>query len=84
MEELASDHLVDVLGEMDEGAGQAILANMNRDDTDEVCMLLEYAPDSAGGLMISEYLAYRIDDTLSQYIRTPLPQPLPWRSCCLW
>jgi magnesium transporter len=64
MEELASDHLVDVLGEMDEDASQAILANMDREDADEARMLLDYAPDSAGGLMISEYLAYRIDDTL--------------------
>jgi len=64
MEELASDHLVDVLGEMDEDASQAILANMDREDADEARMLLEYAPDCAGGLMISEYLAYRIDDTL--------------------
>ena len=68
LEELASDHLVDVLGEMDEDASQAILASMDREDADEARMMLEYAPDSAGGLMISEYLAYRIDDTLQDVL----------------
>jgi len=53
-----SDHLVDVLGEMDEDASQAILAKMDKEDAEEARMLLEYAPDCAGGLMISEFLAY--------------------------
>ena len=68
MEELASDHLVDVLGEMDEDASQAILASMDREDADEARMLLEYAPDSAGGLMISEYLAYKTDHTIENVL----------------
>ena len=66
MEELTSDHLVDVLGEMDEGASQAILAKMDREDAEEARMLLEYAPDCAGGLMISEFLVYKISDTIPE------------------
>ena len=68
MEELSSDHLVDVLGEMDEDASQAILAKMDREDAEEARMLLEYAPDCAGGLMISEFLVYKIDNTIQDVL----------------
>ncbi len=68
MEELASDHLVDVLGEMDEDASQAILAKMDKEDAEEARMLLEYAPDCAGGLMISEFLVYKTDNTIQDVL----------------
>ena len=68
MEELASDHLVDVLGSMDEDASQAILAKMDREDAKEARMWLEYATDSAGGLMISEFLVYKTDNTIQDVL----------------
>ena len=68
MEELHSDHLADVLGEMDEDASQAILAKMNREDAEEARMLLEYAPDCAGGLMVSEFLVYKSDNTIQDVL----------------
>lgn len=68
MEELASDHLVDVLGEMNDEASEAILAKMDKEDAEEARMFLEYAPDCAGGLMISEFLAYKNDDTIEDVL----------------
>jgi len=68
MEELTSDHLVDVLGEMDQDASQAILAKMDRKEAEEARMLLEYAPDCAGGIMISEFLVYNIDQTIQDVL----------------
>ena len=68
MEELSSDHLVDVLGEMDEDASQAILAKMGRKDAEEARMLLEYPTDCAGGLMISEFLVYKTDNTIQDVL----------------
>ena len=68
MEELQSDHLVDVLGEMDEGASQAILEKMGLEDAAEARVLLGYAPDCAGGLMISEFLAYKTDNTIQDVL----------------
>ena len=64
MEELTSDHLVDVLGEMDGDASQAILAKMGWKGAEEARILLKYPADSAGGLMLSEFLAYKTDDTI--------------------
>ena len=68
MEELTSDHLVDVLGEMNKDASQAILAKMDREDAREARMFLEYPPDCAGGLMISEFLVYRTDNTIQDVL----------------
>ena len=68
MEELSSDHLVDVLGEMDADASRAILSRMDREDADEARKLLAYATDCAGGLMISEYLVYRTEETIQDVL----------------
>ncbi len=68
MEELDSDHLVDVLAEMDQEASQAILSRMDREDAAEARMMLEYPPDCAGGLMISEFLAFRSDQTVQDVL----------------
>jgi len=68
MEELPSDHLVDVLGEMDKDASRAILAEMDRDGADEARELLKYAPDCAGGLMLSEFLAYKGEQTIQDVL----------------
>jgi magnesium transporter len=68
MEELASDHLVDVLGEMNDKASEAILAKMDRKDAEEARKFLEYAPDCAGGLMISEFLVYPQNNTIQDVL----------------
>ncbi|MFH1217227.1 MAG: magnesium transporter [Pseudomonadota bacterium] len=68
MEELSSDHLVDVLGKMDEDASEAILAKMDREDAEEARMFLEYDPDCAGGIMISEFLSYKTDNTIQDVL----------------
>ena len=68
MEELDSDHLVDVLAEMDQEASQAILSRMDREDAAEARMMLEYPPDCAGGLMVSEFLAFRSDQTVQDVL----------------
>jgi len=68
MKEMPSDHLVDVLGEMDEDASKAILEKMHLEDAEEARMLLEYPPDCAGGLMISEFLAYNINDNIQDVL----------------
>jgi Mg/Co/Ni transporter MgtE len=66
--EMASDHVVDVLGEMDQTASLAILAKMDRKDAEDAKMMLEYAPDCAGGLMISEFLSYRDNLTIQDVL----------------
>ena len=68
LEELNRDHQVDVLGEIDDVRAEAILDEMDREDADEARHLLEYDEDCAGGIMISEFLAYARDKTISEVL----------------
>ena len=68
MEELNSDHLVDVLGEMDEENSHAILEQMDKKEAEEARLFLEYPPNTAGGLMISEFLAYNQQCTIGDVL----------------
>ena len=68
LKDLSSDHLADVLGEMDEEDAEAILGQMDPEDAREARALLAYPTDTAGGLMISEYLAFRSDRTLESVL----------------
>lgn len=68
LEELDSDHLVDVLAEMDEDSSKAILDKMHKEDAEEARKFLEYPSDCAGGLMISEFLKYRVNQTIQDVL----------------
>ena len=69
LDELPSDQLADVLAEMDDSASESILASMEKEGAAEARMLLTYAPDCAGGLMISEFLAFRAEDTIRDVLK---------------
>jgi len=66
--ELDSDHRVDVLGEMEEKEAEAILDQMADEEADDIRLMLDYPADSAGGLMVSEFLAYRAESTLHEVL----------------
>lgn len=68
MEELDSDHIADVLGEMETEKSESILLKMEKEDAREARILLNYASDVAGGLMVSEYLAYHVNDTIKDVL----------------
>jgi magnesium transporter len=69
VDEIASDKQADLLGELDRADAEAILSEMSPEESDDVRKLLKFDPDTAGGLMITEYLAYgeniRAKDVLS-------------------
>ena len=58
---MASDKRADLLGEMDDPEIDAILEQMAPDQAEAVQALLTHTADSAGGLMITEYLSYPDD-----------------------
>jgi magnesium transporter len=68
VDELPSDEQADLLGEMDAAAAHAVMDHMAPDEAAAARELLTYKPDSAGGLMSTEYLAYsqtvRVSDVL--------------------
>ncbi len=58
VDEMESDHRVDILGDLDEGVAEAILKEMDPEEAREARDLLKYPEDTAGGVMITEFLAY--------------------------
>lgn len=67
-EELDSDHVADLLGGLDEDDANSIIDQMSPEDAEEARSLLQYAPDTAGGLMISEFLDYRSNQTIQDVL----------------
>ncbi len=59
LEELDSDHIADLLGELDEEDANAIIEQMDPEEAEEARQFLTYDADTAGGLMLSEYLDFR-------------------------
>ena len=57
IEEMDSDDAADLLGELDEEKRAELLAKIeDRDYADELEELVEYAPDTAGGVMTTDYV----------------------------
>jgi magnesium transporter len=68
VEEMSSDQRVDVLAEMDEDDAEAILNQLEEVDALEIRELSSYAPDVAGGLMMTEYATYPMSANVRQVL----------------
>lgn len=73
IDHMASDEQVDLLSELDDEDAQAILDRMSPEEAADVRRLTRYGPDTAGGLMITEFLAFpdhfHVDDVLQDLRR---------------
>ncbi len=63
LEEMPSDEATDVIGELDADQAEEILAAMEEEERSEVAELLQYPPESAGGLMDKEFTSCTADQT---------------------
>ncbi|MHA7836378.1 MAG: magnesium transporter [bacterium] len=68
LEELASDDRIDLLAEVGDADREAILEASRPDTADEARALLEYPPDTAGGLMHTELVSIRSRQTAAEAI----------------
>lgn len=57
VDEMSSDELVDLLGTISIEDANEILVKLDKEDADEVKELLTYKPDTAGGIMATEFIA---------------------------
>jgi magnesium transporter len=68
MDEMYSDERADVLAELEPEDTQAILERMDPEEAEDARRLLAYPSETAGGLMVTEFLAYpqhlRVSDVL--------------------
>ena len=56
--ELDSDDQADMMIRLSDAGAEAIFAAMEPKEADETRRLMQYSPETAGGLMVTEYLAY--------------------------
>jgi magnesium transporter len=68
LRELRSDHRADLVAELDEPVAEAVLEAMPPRDAAAVRALVEYRPHVAGGLMVTEYLAFASDLTVGDVV----------------
>lgn len=66
LNELYSDDQVDILGELDDADAEAILEEMKPEEAENIRRLIDYDPDCAGGIMITEYLAFESSETVGE------------------
>ena len=67
LREMAPDDQADILADLNEEHAQAILARM--DESEEVEDLMRYGEETAGGIMIPEYLALHTNDTSEEALK---------------
>jgi magnesium transporter len=68
VEELPSDQQADLLGDLEDHEAEAILQEMAPPRATTARRLLSYEPETAGGLMIAEYLAYPDTGTIGDVV----------------
>jgi magnesium transporter len=68
VDEIPSDRQADLLGELHKKDAEAILNEMSPEEADDARKLMAYDSDTAGGLMITEYVAYGENDHVSDVL----------------
>jgi magnesium transporter len=66
LEEMPPDEAADLLGELSHETSTALLSEMESDEAEDVRELLSYAPDTAGGMMTTEFIALPADLTVEE------------------
>lgn len=68
-DEIHSDARADIVGRMDARSMDAIMKLMIPEEAEELRELIAYPKDTAGGLMITEYLAYHSNQTVEEILK---------------
>ena len=58
-----------MIGELEEDEKQAILDKMDKEDKEDVERLLTFDPDTAGGIMTTEYISIRARNTVEKTLK---------------
>lgn len=66
--EMRSDDQADFLSEMDDADANAIIDALDEQEAENVRQLISYEDDTAGGLMITEFLAYESTSTVGDVV----------------
>lgn len=69
LNEMSSDELVDLLETVTPDRANNILEKLHKEDMDEVRELLNYEPDTAGGIMATEFLSVKESMTVGETLK---------------
>lgn len=69
IDHLPSDEQTDVLTHLDPQQSEAVLAHMAPEEVADVKRLRDYPADTAGGLMVTEYLTYPVTAAVSEVLK---------------
>jgi magnesium transporter len=67
---MPSDDVADILGKLPEKKANAILKKMKKEGSEEIEGLLSYEADTAGGIMVPDFIAMREDTTAGHAIES--------------
>ena len=70
LENMPTDDAADIIGRLPEEKADAILQRMKKEGSEEVEGLLRYEDDTAGGIMIPDFIALSEDMTAGQAIKS--------------
>ena len=70
LETMPADDVADLIGQLPEEKSSPILEKMNKAGSDEVEDLLSYKDDTAGGIMVPDFIALREDITAKEAIES--------------
>lgn len=68
LEEMSSDEIADFVQTLDENESKDVLSKMSKADVKEVTELLSYPPDTAGGIMATEFISIHENKTVLKTI----------------
>ena len=70
LDNMASDDVADLLGRLPEGKADEILEKMKKEGSDAITGLLRYGDETAGGIMVPDFIALKEDITAKQAIKS--------------
>lgn len=68
LNEMPSDEQTDILWELESDEAEAILSLMDPEEAADVRRLIDFDPDTAGGLMVTEFLSFRENQSVRQIV----------------
>lgn len=64
LEEMSTDEIVDFVATLNEEQEEEVLSRLNTEDLEDVKELMQYDPDTAGGIMTTEFISIRQNKTV--------------------
>ena len=70
LECMPSDDAADLIGQLPDEQAETLLEKMKNEESEEVEELLNYEDDTAGGIMVTDFIALKEDTTAKEAIRS--------------